>query len=298
MLVGKVHEVAFRTAFASMSDPEQLGRMLDRAERSLEAADLPIADRIAIRTALARARSASAAGANDDVRMPAERSAARPGSLASWRPVRIDVAELEMAPGVPANAFAVSFMQGLAWALFGAVLSFCSGIAEERQRGTLVRLMVSPMRPATILLGKAMACFAACMASQWLLVLVGRLAFGVEVSSWGWLAVASAATAFGFSGVMMLLAGGFRTQGGAQGAGRAVLLVLTMVGGGTVPLVYMPGVLRTMSDLSPFKWAVLAAEGCTWRAWGATELWMPIAALAAIGAVGLAAGAALVRRTA
>lgn len=296
MLVGKVHEVAFRTVFSSMSDPVQLGRMLDRAERSLEAAGLPLADRLAIRTALARARSASAAGTADGT--AAGRPGAGPGALAAWRPVRVDVAELEMAPGVPANAFAVSFMQGLAWGLFGAVLSFSSGIAEERQRGTLVRLMVSPMRPATILVGKAMACFAACMASQWLLVLVGRAAFGVEVSSWGWLAAASAATAFGFSGLMMLLAGGFRTQGGAQGAGRAVLLVLTMVGGGTVPLVYMPGVLRTVSDLSPFKWAVVAAEGCTWRGWGAAEMWLPLAALAAIGMVGLAAGAALVRRTA
>ncbi|MFM8733428.1 MAG: hypothetical protein ACKOV8_12270, partial [Phycisphaerales bacterium] len=57
MLVGKVHELAFRTVFASMGDPEQLARMLDRAEKSLEAADMPITDRLAIRTALARARA-------------------------------------------------------------------------------------------------------------------------------------------------------------------------------------------------------------------------------------------------
>ena len=293
MLVGKVHELAFRTVFASMGDPEQLARMLDRAEKALEAADMPITDRLAIRTALARARASAAAGGKADAD-----SAAGRGSIASWRPVRVDVAELEMAPGGPANGFAISFMQGLAWALFGAVLSFSSGIAEERQRGTLVRLMVSPMRPTAILAGKALACFVACMASQWLLVIVGRVFFGVQVSSWAWLAAASAATAFGFSGLMMLLAGGFRTQGGAQGAGRAVLLVLAMVGGGTVPLVFMPGVLRTVSDISPFKWAVLVAEGCTWRGWGAAEMWLPITALMAIGSVGLVAGAALVRRTA
>ena len=293
MLVGKVHELAFRTVFASMGDPEQLGRMLDRAERALEAADMPITDRLAIRTALARVRASAAAGAGAGAD-----PAAGGDSIAAWRPVRVDVAELEMAPGVPANSFAISFMQGLAWALFGAVLSFSSGIAEERQRGTLVRLMVSPMRPATILAGKALACFAACMASQWLLVVVGRAFFGVQVSSWAWLVAATAATAFGFSGLMMLLAGGFRTQGGAQGAGRAVLLVLAMAGGGTVPLVFMPGVLRTVSDLSPFKWAVLVAEGCTWRGWGVAEMWLPLAALMAIGSVGLVAGAVLVRRTA
>lgn len=292
MLVGKIHEVAFRTVFSSMSDPAQFGRMLDRAERSLEASDLPLTDRLAIRTVLARARAMAAKRGGD-----AKEGDAGGAGLAGWRPVKVSVGELEMQPGIPANSFAISFTQGLAWALFGAVLAFGSGIAEERQRGTLVRLLVSPMRPVTILVGKALGCFVACLATEWLLVLVGVAFFGVRVSSWPLLALASVATAFGFCGVMMMLAGGFRTQGGAQGAGRAVLLVLTMVGGGTVPLVFMPPFLRVASNASPFKWAVLAAEGCTWRAWGLGELWLPLVALAAVGAVGLALGAAMVRRT-
>lgn len=290
MLVGKIHEVAFRTVFSSMSDPQQFGRMLERAEKSLEASDLPLTDRIAVRTALARARAMSS--------KPREGAAAggSEGGLAGWRPVKVSVGELEMQPGIPANSFAISFTQGLAWALFGAVLAFGSGIAEERQRGTLVRLLVSPMRPVTILVGKALGCFVACLATEWLLVLVGVAFFGVRVSSWPLLALCSAATAFGFCGVMMMLAGGFRTQGGAQGAGRAVLLVLTMVGGGTVPLVFMPPFLRLASNASPFKWAVLVAEGCTWRSWGMAELWLPLAALVAVGAAGLAIGAVMVRR--
>ena len=291
MLVGKIHEVAFRTVFSSMSDPEQFGRMLDRAEKSLEASDLPLTDRIAVRTALARARAMSS-----KPREGAAQAGAGEGGLAGWRPVKVSVGELEMQPGIPANSFAISFTQGLAWALFGAVLAFGSGIAEERQRGTLVRLLVSPMRPVTILVGKALGCFVACLATEWLLVLVGVAFFGVRVSSWPLLALCSAATAFGFCGVMMMLAGGFRTQGGAQGAGRAVLLVLTMVGGGTVPLVFMPPFLRLASNASPFKWAVLVAEGCTWRSWGMAELWLPLAALVAVGAAGLAIGAVMVRR--
>ncbi len=291
MLVGKIHEVAFRTVFSSMSDPEQFGRMLDRAEKSLEASDLPLTDRIAVRTALARARAMSS-----KPREGAAQAGAGEGGLAGWRPVKVSVGELEMQPGIPANSFAISFTQGLAWALFGAVLAFGSGIAEERQRGTLVRLLVSPMRPVTILVGKALGCFVACLATEWLLVLVGVAFFGVRVSSWPLLALSSAATAFGFCGVMMMLAGGFRTQGGAQGAGRAVLLVLTMVGGGTVPLVFMPPFLRLASNASPFKWAVLVAEGCTWRSWGMAELWLPLAALVAVGAAGLAIGAVMVRR--
>jgi ABC-2 type transport system permease protein len=121
--------------------------------------------------------------------------------------------------------------------------------------------------------------------------------FNVEVSNWSFMFAVTLVTAFGFSGIMMLLAAGFRTQGGAQGAGRAVLLVLAMIGGGTVPIVFMPPFLRLASNLSPFKWAVMAAEGATWRNWGMSEMLLPVAVLAGIGLFGLTVGTALVRRS-
>ena len=290
MLVGKVHEVGFRTVFSSMADPAQFGRALDRMEASLEDSEFSGSDKLAIRVALGRARSMAA-------NSPKGAGSAGASGMSGWKPLSVDVTELAMRPGIPANSFAISFTQGVAWALFGAVLAFGSGIAEERQRGTLVRLRVSPMSPNGILMGKALACFLTCMATEWLLVFFGVAFFHVAVSSWLAMAVVIAVTAFGFSGLMMLLAAGFRTEGGTQGAGRAVLLVLAMVGGGTVPLVFMPPFLRAASNISPFKWAVMAAEGATWRNWGPDELWMPLAVLAAIGAIGLTAGTALVRRS-
>jgi ABC-2 type transport system permease protein len=290
MLVGKVHEVGFRTVFSSMADPVQFGRAIDRMEASLKDSEFSASDKLAIRVALGRARSMAA-------QSPKDAGGGSGSGMSGWKPVSVDVTELAMRPGIPANSFAISFTQGVAWALFGAVLAFGSGIAEERQRGTLVRLRVSPMSPNGILMGKALACFLTCMATEWLLVFVGIAFFHVAVSSWLTMVVVIAVTAFGFSGLMMLLAAGFRTEGGTQGAGRAVLLVLAMVGGGTVPLVFMPPFLRAASNISPFKWAVMAAEGATWRNWGPDEMWLPLAVLAAIGAVGLTAGTALVRRS-
>lgn len=304
MLVGKVHEVAFRTVFASMSDPVRFNRMADELERSLEKADLPLTDRLAVRTALSRARastaaaqSRAAAAAKATAADAADPAADAAGPPPAWRPVTVSVTELEMRRGVPSNSFAISFTQGVAWALFGAVLSFCAAIAEERDRGTIVRLLTSPMSRMSILLGKGLACFAACLGTEWFLVIVGAAVFGVPVASWPWFAAASLATAFGFTGVMMILAGGFRTQGGAQGAGRAVLLVLAMIGGGTVPTVFMPPVLRAASEVSPFKWAVTLAEGATWRGWGAEEMVLPMSLLVGTGISGLLVGAALLRRS-
>jgi ABC-2 type transport system permease protein len=297
MLVGKLHEVAFRTVFEGMSDPAQLEPMLQSIEARLKepGSGLSMTDQVAIRAMLARARSS--AKPRGDSTAPAAGTDASVG-LAAWRPVVVERSELPMRPGIPANAFAISFMQGITWALFGAVLTFGSGIAEERQRGTLVRLLVSPLRLGEVLAGKAAACFVACLAAQALLYGTGIAFFGVRVAGWQWAALAMVTTSFAFSGLMALMAAAFRTQGGAQGAGRALLLVLTMVGGGTIPVAFMPPFLRTMSDISPFKWAVLAAEGATWRAWGAAEMWLPLVVLVAIGVAGLLTGAAVVHRTA
>ena len=271
MLVGKMHEVAFRTVFGAV-------RSLSAGAKETPAPD------------------AGASAASPDAAAPAPKSAG--SALSGWQPVTVKMTELPLRRGVPTNSFAISFMQGIAWALFGAVLSFSSSMAEERERGTLVRLQVSPMTPAGILAGKTLACFITCFATQWVLVAIGVAFFKVEVSSWPLLALTSAVTAFAFAGIMMLLAASFRTQGAAQGAGRAILLMLAMVGGGTVPVVFMPAFLRTASSVSPFKWALMANEGATWRGWtiGVAEMQLSLGVLLAIGVIGLGSGLMMMRR--
>ncbi|MFO0962544.1 MAG: ABC transporter permease [Phycisphaerales bacterium] len=308
MLVGKMHEVAFRTVFTSFSEPQQLDRVLDNAEKKLQEAKLGLTEQLAFRTVFGAVRSlsagaketpapdAGASAASPDAAAPAPKSAG--SALSGWQPVTVKMTELPLRRGVPTNSFAISFMQGIAWALFGAVLSFSSSMAEERERGTLVRLQVSPMTPAGILAGKTLACFITCFATQWVLVAIGVAFFKVEVSSWPLLALTSAVTAFAFAGIMMLLAASFRTQGAAQGAGRAILLMLAMVGGGTVPVVFMPAFLRTASSVSPFKWALMANEGATWRGWtiGVAEMQLSLGVLLAIGVIGLGSGLMMMRR--
>ncbi len=303
LLTGKLHEAGFRAAFASLADAERLSAALDRVESAMRAADMPLTDRLALGTALSRVRAMAAAGSTgagpgsaDDAAPDGTPAGGNP--LASWQPVQVAVTALAMRPGVPANSFAISFTQGIAWALFGAVLSFGSAIAEERQRGTMIRLLVSPMTIGQVLVGKAFGCFAACMLTQWVLLTCGVLFFGVAVSNWPMLVVVTAVTSFAFAGVMMLLAAGFRTEGGAQGAGRAILLVLAMVGGGTVPLVFMPAFLRMASNASPFTWALLATEGATWRSWSVAEFAMPLTVLAVIGGACMSTGVLAIRRAA
>jgi ABC-2 type transport system permease protein len=172
----------------------------------------------------------------------------------------------------------------------GCAATFGVGLVAERNAGTLFRLLATPLTRAQVLLGKAAACGAAILGVEALLLLVGATAFHVRPASWGLLAAASVAAAAAFVGLMMFISTLGRTERSASGAGWAILLVMSMLGGGMVPLFVMPAWMATASNVSPVKWAVLALEGALWRGFTPREMVLPCAILVFVGAVAFAAG--------
>jgi ABC-2 type transport system permease protein len=75
-------------------------------------------------------------------------------------------------------------------------------------------------------------------------------------------------------------------------------MLMAMFGGGMVPLLFMPGFMKTLSNFSPVKWSVLALEGSIWRGFTLSEIAVPCAVLIGIGAVCLAIGVRILSRSA
>ena len=71
-----------------------------------------------------------------------------------------------------------------------------------------------------------------------------------------------------------------------------------MIGGGTIPLAFMPPFLRAASQASPFSWAILAIEGAVWRGFAFTEMLAPLGILLFIGALGLVLGNIFIQKRA
>jgi ABC-2 type transport system permease protein len=191
----------------------------------------------------------------------------------------------------PLNSFEWSFPQGIVWGIMGCAATFGVGLVAERNGGTLVRLLTTPLSRTQVLLGKAVACFLAILTVEAFLLVVGALAFGVRPDSPGLLLAAGLAVAVAFVGLMMLISTLGRTERSASGAGWAILLVMSMLGGGMVPLFVMPPWMATASNASPVKWAVLALEGALWRGFTPAEMVLPCAILAAVGTLAFALGA-------
>jgi ABC-2 type transport system permease protein len=102
--------------------------------------------------------------------------------------------------------------------------------------------------------------------------------------------VALVSAAVCFVGIMMAMSVLGKTEDSVAGAGWAILLVMAMLGGGMMPLFFMPGWLRAISSISPVKWGILALEGAVWRDFSMGELLLPVVILWGVGIAFFAIG--------
>ena len=225
---------------------------------------------------------------------PQPQAPSGPGG-SGWNPVEITKAAVTRERVGPTNGFDITFPQGVMWGIIGCIMSFAISLVSERVHGTFVRLQTAPLTRHQILAGKALACFASITILQILLFAIGILGFGVRISSFPMLILACASASAAFVGFMMMIAGMGRTEQAAAGAGWAMLMPMTMFGGGMMPQFVMPPWMQTAGNLSPVKWAILGIEGAVWRNFTLAEMVLPTAILLAFGGVCFAVGVRALR---
>jgi ABC-2 type transport system permease protein len=209
---------------------------------------------------------------------------------AGWQPLEVTKTPVIREGVRPSNGFDVAFPQGIMWGIIGCVMTFAIGLVSERVHGTFVRLQIAPLSRTQILAGKALACFTAISFLQIVLLAIGIVGFNIQPSSYALLALACVSAALGFVGFMMMVAGLGRTEQAAGGAGWAMLMPMTLFGGGMMPQFIMPAWMQTVGNLSPVKWTILGIEGAIWRGFTLNEMLLPSAILLAFGAVCFAVG--------
>jgi len=229
---------------------------------------------------------------------PGEGEASPGGGMPAWNPIDIRFASVVRERTGPRTAYDITMPQAFIWMFIGTAAAFAVSLVTERRRGTLMRLRTAPVGLAQILAGKALACFATLIAGFLLLFAFFFVVFGVRPDSYALLALAFLCSAVAFVGIMMLISVLGKTEASVGGASWALLLLMAMLGGGMLPLAIMPGWMRTLSNISFVKWAVLAAEGAVWRGFSLQEMLLPCGILLAIGVVGFALGVRIFRATA
>jgi ABC-type multidrug transport system permease subunit len=210
---------------------------------------------------------------------------------AEWQPLKISkTAIARQQRRGPANAFEVTFPQGIVWGIIGCVMSFAVSLVTERVRGTFVRLQMAPLTRAQVLGGKALACFLSITILQIAIFTLGALVFDVRAASYPLLVLACVCASTSFVGFMMMISSLGKTEQAVSGAGWAMLMPMTMLGGGMIPQFVMPSWMLTAGNISPVKWAILSLEGAIWRNFTLNEMMLPSVILLSFGAVCFAIG--------
>ena len=189
----------------------------------------------------------------------------------------------------------ISFPQSTMWGVLACAAGFAISIARERTQGTMMRLQIAPISQASVLIGKALACFFSVMLVISFMVGLGLL-LGMRPGSYPMLALAALCVASCFVGIMMVMSNLGKTEESVNGAGWAINMVMAMFGGAMIPVMFMPQFMKSLSILSPVKWGILAMEGAIWRDFSLSEMMLPCGILLGIGIAGVAIGTRLLNR--
>jgi ABC-2 type transport system permease protein len=196
----------------------------------------------------------------------------------------------------PVTAFQITFPQAMLWGILGCTATFAVSIVKERTAGTFARLRIGPITRAHILAGKGLACLITCAFIICILLIGAKTIFKMPISNIFLFVQAAFFTLLCFVGLMMFICTLGRTEQSVGGAGWAIMMIMAMIGGGMVPLAFMPGWLRPFSHISPVKWSIFALEGAIWRNFSLAEMIIPCLVLLAIGLTAFLLGVIMLRR--
>jgi ABC-2 type transport system permease protein len=135
---------------------------------------------------------------------------------------------------------------------------------SERRQGTLKRLRAAPLTRGQILLGKLLPCFALSLLQGILLLLAGKLVFGMRwgPDSWSlgeqilWLLPVVFTTSLAAMGLAVLVAALARTEVQVALYGAVPALVLALIGGCVLPREMMPEQTQVFTLFTPQGWAL------------------------------------------
>jgi ABC-2 type transport system permease protein len=195
-------------------------------------------------------------------------------------------------PNMASSVFMIPGLIGLVLQ-FQATLLTSSAIVRERERGTMEQLIVTPIRPLTLILGKLLPYAVVEMVVVSEVLLIGTIWFGVPIKG-NLLLLLAIAGMFLLStlAIGLLISTMAKTQYEAFQLSFLTLLPSVFLSGFIYPIAAMPAALQAVSQIIPLTYFLIVVRGIIIKGIGLQLLLPQVIALACFG-VGLIALAAL-----
>jgi ABC-2 type transport system permease protein len=159
------------------------------------------------------------------------------------------------------------------------------GLAREREMGTLEQVLVTPIRPVVLLLGKMVPFFVIGCFDVFLVLTAGVWLFQVPVHGPALVLVAGTLFyLFCTLGIGLLISSVSKTQQQAFLAGFLFIMPAILLSGVMTPVAAMPGWLRAVTYVNPVRYFVEILRANLLKGAGFHDLAGQLAALAGLGA--------------
>lgn len=159
-------------------------------------------------------------------------------------------------------------------------------VAREREQGTFDQLLVTPLRPAEIMVGKAIPCIGIGLAQAGAILLVALLWFGIPLQG-SIFTLFSALLMFTIAsvGIGLSISAFSANMQQAMLYGFVLLMPMMLLSGLTSPISNMPVALQYLTLVNPLRYAIDAVqrvylEGAS-LAWITHDLW-PLTLIAVV----------------
>jgi ABC-2 type transport system permease protein len=172
------------------------------------------------------------------------------------------------------------------------------GLTREREIGTMEQLLVTPIRPLTLMLGKTIPYAVFGLFDIALILVVGNLLFDVPLrGSLFTVGLATLAYLLGTLALGLLISTIARTQQQALTGGFFVILPLLLLSGFLTPVEAMPDWIRPLTWISPVRYFIDIIRCVLLRDASLPDVAPMLAKLTAIGMAFLVLAALRFRRT-
>ena len=187
-------------------------------------------------------------------------------------------------PDMESAHFVVPGIVALLLIMIGALLTSVT-IAREKETGTMEQILVSPIRPYEVVLGKAVPYLILGVAIAVFILIFGHLWFAVPMlGAWTWLLFFCVLYVFTALAIGMLISTVVATQQVAMMLSLVgTLLPSVMLSGFVFPIASMPPPLQVLSKIIPATHFLVIIRGIMLKGNSLTQIWLPALAMSGIG---------------
>jgi linearmycin/streptolysin S transport system permease protein len=170
--------------------------------------------------------------------------------------------------------------------LLFSIATIGGGLLDEKEAGTLKRLLYSPLKPTDILFGKMIAALVLAILQLVVMFVFSWLAFGLPIfMDITALLLMILTTAFAVSSFGIFLVAIAKTRQQLQSLSTIIILTMSAIGGSMIPLFVMPAIMQKIAVVSLNYWGIQGFYDIFWRNLTVIDMLPKMGILVGIGLV-------------